>query len=1349
MSSSLTRFGSSRSFFGLTVVCLGLLLSFSATPAWSQATSNASVAGIVTDEQNADIVGAEVRIVDPATSSQQTTLTNDQGRYVFANVPPGTYMITVTKQGFTVFKVNSQKIDVGTAVTINATLKVGSTTTTVEVSATIGAELQTTNAAVGSTLTSEALALLPNLGRDVSTLAVLQPGTAPGGQTAGAMSDQNVFMLDGGNNSDDMAGNNTSYVTNFTGTGGTQTGGSPSGIMPAPVESIEEFKVSTFNQTADFSGSIGAQIQMVTKRGTNTYHGSAYGYYFGTNVGAANSWSNNHTPTTVNGVSSPFTPLPSNHRNRFGGSLGGILAPKLAGGKTYFFVNYEGSRFPNVSTLARTVPSKLLRAGVIQVPDANGVFQPYNLNSSVVTVDGVSYQPTNACGGACDPRGLGLNPIVRDLWAKYMPLPNDAVSTGGLPADRFNTQTYNSSVRAPLTQNSYVARIDHDFGTRNRLFGTYRYMTLTNLTTNMVDIGGALPGTTLGTPAAVAPRVQKPSYWVFGLATNVRPTITNDVRFNYSRNFWQWGSSSAATPPMGLGGTLEIGGESTNALIPYNVNSQSVRQRFWDGQDKMIKDDVTWIKGNHLVQFGGMYMRNFDFHSRTDNGQGINNAIVYQSTSSNINFSGFTYPSTVPTSQQAAFNTQYAYALGIVSQSQLVYTRSGQDLKLGPIGDSAFDKSIIPSYDLYLSDSWHVKPTVTLSYGISYNLEMPPYELNGKQVSLVDPDGKPVVAADYLAQREKAALAGQVYQPVLGFATTNNIKGRKYPYDPFYGGITPRVSVAWNPKFSSGLLGALLGENKTVIRGGYGRIFGRLNGVNLLLVPLLPPGLLQAVSCVGVSRIAVNGSQCLGANGVDPNTAFRIGTDGLNAPLPAVSQTLPQPYYPGVGGNAGASDVNWLDPKYRPERTDNVTVTIQRQLSQKITMEVGYVGRIIRNEMQALNLDAVPYMTTLGGQTFADAYSKAYFQVAATTGALGTGFAMPAQPFFETALGGATGAYCAGYANCTSAVAAKNATDIRNTSVSNLWTSLGKAPGWALGRSMISAPLPGSTLSQGYTYIATNAQGYGNYNALFFTHRIRDFHGFTGTSNFTWGRALGTGTTSQATSSNTALDVFHEQNNYGPQNYDIKFLYNFGLFYTPKWFRNQKGIAGHALGGWTFSPLFTAQSGSPLTVTYTDSGSNSRQQAFGEVSTASSATLAFTSNAQGAAPYTGGMSAIYNNAGTNGVGTNSPAAINVYSDPSAIISEFRKCVLGFDTNCAGYALRGLPRWNLDLAVGKTINFGERVGADLSFQFTNVMNHTALADPTLALTTPNTFGRINGINTNTNPRQMEFGLRLHF
>jgi hypothetical protein len=416
---------------------------------------------------------------------------------------------------------------------------------------------------------------------------------------------------------------------------------------------------------------------------------------------------------------------------------------------------------------------------------------------------------------------------------------------------------------------------------------------------------------------------------------------------------------------------------------------------------------------------------------------------------------------------------------------------------------------------------------------------------------------------------------------------------------------------------------------------------------------------------------------------------------------------------------------------------------LQRQINKTVSMEVGYIGRMIRNELLALNLDSVPYMTTLGGQTFADAFSKIYFPVNA-------GSVPAAQPFFEAALGGTAGAYCAGFANCTAAVASKNATAIKNTAVSDLWTALYKAPGWTLGRSMVAQPLPGQTASQGYTYLESTSLGFGNYNALFITHHIRDFHGMTATSNFTWGRALGTGTTSQATSSNTAIDTYNLQNNYGLQSFDIKFVYNIAMYYSPKVFLAQKGIAGKLLGGWTFSPLFTAQSGNPLQPGYSEGGCNGCQ-ALGEVSTASSATVSFTTNAQGAAPFTGGSNANYHVAGSNGVGTNNSGGVNQFADPAAVLAQFRKCVLGFDGNCGGYALRAAPRWNVDLGVHKTIAFWrEGMGADFSFQFTNVMNHVVMSAPAAAdlrITSPSTFGRLTS-QANT-PRNMEFGLRLHF
>jgi hypothetical protein len=1323
-------------FLRLAVCCLAFLAILSAPPAWSQATTTSTVTGQVTDPQNAAIPGVEVKLIDTATGATQTAITNEAGRFIFVNVNNGTFNLTFSKTGFSQSRVTNQQVDVGSTVTINAALQVGATTTTVEVVASAAAELVTTNAQVGTTLNSEQLLSLPNMGRDVSTLAVLQPGVSPTGFTAGAYVDQNTYVLDGGNISDDMAGNTTGYQVNFTGLGGGQTSNFPSGVIPTPVESIEEFRVSTFNQTADFNNSIGSNVQMATKRGTNTYHGAGYFYYFATNVGAANSWINNHTPSPQFGT--PYTPLPSNHRSRFGGNLGGVLLPKFLGGKTYFFTNYEGSRFPNVAPFERTVPSDLMRAGVIQVPDSTGKYVAYNLNPNPVTVNGVTYAPAVCPAGSCDPRGVGLNPIVNQIWQKYMPHANEFKNQG----DQYNTQGYLSTIRAPLTSNVYIGRLDHDFGANWRFFATYRAMRLVNATTNQTDIGGFFSGDVLGTPAAVAPRPQNPSSWNGGVTTILRPTITNDFHFTYTRNFWQWGSQNAPPQLPGLGGAVEIGGESSNALIPYNVNTQNTRQRFWDGQDKILKDDVTWIKGNHLIQLGGSYQRNFNYHSRTDNGQGINNQIVYQINNSGINFTNSPYiPVTVPANQQSTYASLYAQVLGMVNQPQVAYTRAGSNLQLQPVGSSAFDKSVIPYYNLYAGDTWHMRKTFTLTYSLGYGVEMPPYEENGKQVQLVYQDSTEVYTDDYLAKRKAAALAGQVYEPILGWTLLPNVAGRaKYPYNPFYKGFSPRVSVAWNPSFDSGIMGKLFGQGKTVLRAGYGRIYGRINGVNQVLVPLLGPGLLQAVACNGARKDGT----CQGTGNVDPSNAFRIGVDGLVAPLPSVSQTLAQPYLPGLNGLAPANDATGLDPNYRPQRTDNFNVTLQRQVGSKNMIEVGYLGRIIRNEFQEINLDAVPYMTTLGGQPFAQAWGSLYSQVVFSSVAPGN---VTAQPFLENALGGAGSLYCAGFSSCAAAFATKNTSLITNSAAADAWAALSKASSWTLPRSMISQNLPGLTQSQGTAFNMTTSLGFGNYNALFITHRMRSWHGVTAVSNFTWGRALGTGALAQYNSSNTALDPWNMQANYGPQNYNVKFVYNTAMYWQTPWYKGQKGVLGKAFGGWNLAFIFTAQSGPGTSAAFSE-GSCTGCQAFGEA-TPPASTSSTAENAVGAAPYTGGRAVTYNNPGANGVGTNSPASVNAFADPSAVIKQFRPCVLGIDTSCGGYYNLFLPaRWNLDANLTKDISWFEgRLGATFAIAFTNVLNHNVMSGPTLTITSPTTFGRING--SSSTPRNMEFSLKLHF
>src|SRR5579885_2744120 len=398
-----------------------IFLFFAGAPVWAQTAATGAVSGLVTDPQGAAIPQVEVTLTNPATNGTLRAITNDAGRYIFPSVPPAVYNVTFSKQGFNLRRIDAQNVQVGQMLTLDAQMQVGSLTTVVEVSETPGAELQTVNATVGTTVNAQSIITLPIFGADASSLALIQPGVTPEGSVAGAMYDQNTFQLDGGNNSNDMDGSMRDYTGSFANNVPTAGGGPPSGVMPTSVESIEEFKVSTSGQTADFNGSSGSQIQMVTKRGTNSIHGSAYEYYFATDVGAANSWDNNHTPSK--GL--PYTPLPITHDNRFGAAIGGPIVPKnVLGGKWYAFFNYEGFRFPQSAIYTRAVPTATLRAGVFFINEGAAGYVPINLNSNPVTVNGVTYQPTTCGGGSCDPRGLGFNPLISQLWNKYMPLPN-------------------------------------------------------------------------------------------------------------------------------------------------------------------------------------------------------------------------------------------------------------------------------------------------------------------------------------------------------------------------------------------------------------------------------------------------------------------------------------------------------------------------------------------------------------------------------------------------------------------------------------------------------------------------------------------------------------------------------------------------------------------------------------------------------------------------------------------------------------------------------------------------------------------------------------------------------------
>ena len=1326
----------SRSYMMVLAIAM-VILTLNSGSAFAQTGGTGIVVGTVTDPSGAAVPGATVTLTDTATNSERTTTTNEAGRYDFPNVPPGKYNLTISKGGFRVGKFVNQTVAVGESRTLDAKLEMGSASQVVEVTA-ANTDLQTMNATIGNTVNSSTLESLPSLGRDVSSFVTMQPGVSPDGSVGGTVVDQASFMLDGGNNSNDMDGSGGVYNPSFgddpsgglfsnnnnpiSGAVAGIAGNQPSGVMPMPIDSVEEFKVATSNQTADFNASSGMQVSIVTKRGTNAWHGTGYEYYLD-NTMSGNTWQNNQSGT----------PVPDWHRSWFGVAGGGPVIPKDSlGGKTYFFANYQGTRFPLSESIDRLVPSANMRNGILQDPSNPAI--TYNLNT-------------------LDPRGIGINSLVQQMWTQHMPLPTPGAGCGPFTGDGIcdgvNTLDFRANMSIPQNDNFGVVRIDHDFGAKWHFMSSYRYYHLQRATDDQVDIGGFFKGDTLGTPTALTNRPQVPWYLVVGLTTNISTNVTNDFRYSYLRNAWEWASFGDPAQFSTLGAAIEPFGETAReALSPYNVNTQNTRTRFWDGKDHFFRDDVSWLKGTHFFQFGGQYQRNWNYHTRTDNGGGINYYPVDLLGNNSANGGGTVDYSllgpafTAGSPNAGALTREAAAVLGIVTQAQQAYTRSGTNLQLNAPLVPAFDKVTIPYYNLYFGDSWRIKPTLTVNYGLGWTVEMPPVEDNGKQIMLVDANDKPIGTENYLNARKATALAGQVYNPEIGFALIDNVAGHpKYPFNPFYGGFSPRVAVAWNPDLSPGF-----GGKNTVIRGGYGRIYGRVNGVNLVLTPLLSPGLIQPVICTTALNYTTTPRDgtpsCNPAVTPNVNTAFRIGTDGTAAPIPAATPTLPQPYYPGIGGNTIGSTASPLDPNFKPNSVDSFDISIQHQFTSKITVEVGGISRWIHNELQNMNINSVPYMMTKGGQQFQAAYAAvekamgcATSQTACSSATPGaTLAALAPQPFFEAALAG-TG-YCTP-GTCTATVVANEFANFQSQSVWTLWSDLdkgGSAPGFNFPFSMMNTA---GQMSSNVTM--STSLGHGNYNAGFITFKMNDWHGVTVQNNFTYSKALGTGAVIQATSQETAVDPYNLNTQYGPQAFDRKFVDALFLVYQPPVYRNQQGLLGHLFGGWTFSPIFTAGSGAPdfcntNTGVFSEGYSGSQDWGSGD----------------GANVFTNANCVLTSTAGTSASVHNVNGVANMFANPAAVFSQVRPLILGLDGNSGGFGqFRGLPYWNMNLGVKKNLRVMERISLEASINFINVLNHNQLLDPTLNIAgqKPQTFGQLS--TEGTFPRTMEFGIRVNF
>jgi hypothetical protein len=1053
----------------------------------------------------------------------------------------------------------------------------------------------------------------------------------------------------------------------------------PRAAIPTPVESLQEMRVIT-NNSNTFSRSSGGEVQMVTRSGTNAWHGAVYENNQNTDYNA-NRWDLNATGQK-RGIWID---------NRFGGRLGGPIQKD----KAFFFVMYEGHDFKKANPITRLVPSDLMRQGILQYKDAGGVVHQVNLKTSTVCGAGAT---------ACDPRGIGVSPVIAAIWAKE-PHGNNANEGDGL-----NSIGFDSSAPVIVKDNFAVAKFDYKLTDKWDFSTSYHYAVSDGVGSGQADIGGLLSGHSLGSPVATRTLPTQPRYLTFGATGHLSPNMTSEGHFNFLRHWWQWKPVSPFPQVAGTAAAVQIFAESaTNGMVPMNIDTQNARSRVWNGKDFTLGDNTTWLKGKHIISFGGEFRHEHFVHTRDDKVVGALTSPVYfaDKTSDIASFSSSFLPQGLPAGSVSSWQNAYVATTGMIARASQLRTRSADFTPNAP-GTPLHQDTIVDFYNLYFADTWRMTPTLSVTLGMGWGAQTPPYETSGLQTMLVDQaTGKPIFFNDFLGSLASAAAAGTVFGPTLAFAPVKSL-GRKYPYDAEWNDFEPRLSFAWNP---SSFLPKFLGDRKTVVRGGYGRYHDRLNGVGLVMTPALGIGFGNTVNCKKVKI----GGVCGGAAS-DPTNAFRIGVDGSTVPLPTLAP-ITGSVIPGTNSPYEILDFR-IDPHRKVGVEDTWDLSIQRQLPSNTLIEVGYVGRVAHHLYGAGDMNQVPYMYKQGGQTFAAAFDPVatYCRANAnnpTTNCL-TGHPAPAaQPFWETVLGAG---------GTTALVTPKTfgglgeGNNVLNGLVTNLFDD------------QVGLPFLDNQVD---TFQTTTSNGNSNYHAGYFSIRKQLSRGLLFQANYTWSHSFDTIGFTQENVFITGSDNFNPHRDYGPSQFDRRHTLN--LFYVydlpfgkGHYLGGSNNILDKIVGGWSFSGQFVAASGIPLDVF---NGDSCEEFGAGDQSGVCSALLPLAG-----APKS--SSAHYSSGGS----------VNAFANPDP--NQFN-LLLFADQRTGHGAVRSFPRWNYDAAISKSVTITERVKMGFGLQAVNVFNHMEFNDPNLDITAGKNFGAPGTGTQYSSPRFLNLNVRFDF
>ncbi|MGA8939131.1 MAG: carboxypeptidase-like regulatory domain-containing protein [Acidobacteriaceae bacterium] len=1263
---------------------LALVAGIIFTPATARAQDSSSMTGLVTDATGAIVPDATVTLTNKATGTSYTQTTNKQGVYHFANVSPAEgYVATFSHVGFASVQVSELSLSVGITRTLDEKLQAG---TTVQVEVSAGNQqvtLNTTDASIGNNINVQELNELPVYDRTggIVTLFYQQPGVDSGmGSVTGARTDQSEVTVDG-LDVNDIASNATLAI-----------------VGHAPVDSVQQFTGTVAGLTSGIGTGSGGQFQLVTKSGTNRFHGNINEYHRDTTT-VANTYFNNL-------VGLPRTPL---IQNQFGGNIGGPIKRD----KLFFFFDLSDSRIVSSSSAERTVPLSNLTGAtptLNYINDGAGCDDSSRINTQPTCISSLSAAQV----AALDPNGIGFNSNVFSFIDGRYPAANDLTQGDGV-----NTGGYRFTYPTPNNDTTYVARVDYNITPKQKIYG--RFTITRQNSTESLPVFPKDPPT--------HPYIDRSYGYVVSDVWTIGQNKVN--QFYYGDNI-----SKVSFP---------------NSYNPTGINAYSFSgldgpYSGTDGQKRrvpvpVVRDDFNWQVGNHSLTMGGTFkfiktdsnlINNFYFVGLGQAGSALQGGLDPSLRPDNI----FTDSNATALNDYDAIFPDTLGNIGDIS-ANFNYGKGGSALPMAGGGPRAYRYF---ETEAYFGDTWKLTNKLTLSYGLRYQLYSVPYEAHGQESveTLTGTSGSLASQVDhstlnaYIADRQAQSAAGDTTETGLPLYTV--ILGGKANKGPnFYNmakkDFAPRVAFAYNV------------QHGTVINGSAGIVYDRtvINAINFLQDQISYLFSNSVTNEFPTTSEPTTDTQSPAAYALAQDT--RVGS-GLSYPtsLQPVPQALSVPYVPYVDGDgnlfgAAEGETNFvISPNLHDPYSIALNAGIQQDLPFHMVMKLNYVGRLGRRllaDADAGQVLDVPDYTGQSTQTMAQAFAALTTQLRAGV-AVGS---LTPQPWFEDVLGN----YKHYFGNNTNLVAdlvgqLANRGDISDTLYDlSYYSYYGGLPGLL----PTNIGIPSQFGSD--TYL-TNL-GNSNYHGLLLTVAKNMSNGLRFNVNYTWSHSIDNTSLSGA---NNALynnfgmicDVTKPRQCRASSDFDVRqeitsnFNYELPFGHGKQFLAGIPFLANEAIGGWSISGIPIYRTGQATTA-YSDAYLASFDNDDPAIFTGDKGDLKSKVNVSNGT--------VFNFAGGQ-------------AGANKVLAEFRGPI-GLEYGQRNI-LKGPGNFFFDAGVAKTFPIFREVNLLFRADAYNVFNHPAFGGPAVNIVgNSSQFGQIS--STDNEPgagygsRVAQFSLRLEF